>query len=1347
MKTSFQFISNVLLCLVAAVFSVIPAAGQSAPQGNAAFSQSPFVPARITQAIDNAQLVTLKGSVHPLAQARFDQGVVSDAAPMKSMMLLLKRSPEQEAALRQLLEEQQSKDSPNFHKWLTPQQFGAEFGPADADIQTVAGWLSSQGFQNVKVGAGRTVIEFSGDAGQVRNTFHTEIHRYLVNGETHQANSNDPQLPAALTPVVAGIVSLNNFPKKSMRRAVGAFTRTADGRVISQFTGSTNQFFAMGPADFAKIYSLPATLDGTGSKIAIVGFSDINIQDVRDFRTLFGLPANDPVIIHNGPAPGIIGEEGEADLDVEWAGAVAPGAQVDLVVSEDTLTAGGLELSALYVVDNNTDDVMSLSFGGCEKGLGSENAFFNSLWEQAAAQGITVTVSAGDPGSAGCDDFSTASVATQGLAVNGIASTPFNIAVGGTDFDDVGTQSTFWSSTNAVGTRESALGYIPETTWNDSCAATATPTSLATCVAPTSSLLNIVAGSGGPSTCGIINSTTGACVSGYTKPSWQQGTTPADSVRDTPDVALFASDGPLSNSFYVVCQADALQAGSKPSCNASGGSFSFLGAGGTSASAPSFAGILAIIEQGERNAGRSGRQGNANFVLYKIAQTAAGKTCDSSARIDPTQPAPAGCVFNDVHKGNNSVPCAGGSLNCSSTTTGTNGVLVTTSGTTKTPAFTTTTTTTPTGYDLATGLGSVNVTNLQLAWGAAVGTFKSTTTATKVNSGISPVTVAHGTSVTLAATVTSGSGTPTGDVSFPLPTTVNGGVGSAPLNGSGTASLATTLLPGGTYTVKAHYAGDGNFAASDDPTGVPVTVTPENSKLQVGIVTFDPISNNVTSTNATTIAYGSPYILRIDILNHTGTATNCQPLTTGVTTGCALDATGAVTITDSINGAAPVPLDTGTFVINSLGHSEDQPIQLTGGIHALSATYSGDISYNPVTVPVTDTITVSKAATLVSALAANPASGVTTATPVALTATITSNSNSATGTTGTVTFFNGGVQLGAPVAVTPVAATITTGAGGTATLTTTFTSAGTKTITAQYNGDIDYSPSAVSSPTTVTVTQAQIGNFTVSESAVTLSSSTGAAANSTVTVTPSGGFTGTVMVTPSISTPGVTCTPSPLSITVSGTTAVTGQLSCSVLATSSTLTASNAPQNQVLEAKATPSSTGGRGWWVLSAGTSFAALFLVFLPGGRKRYRAALGLGLVCVLSVTMGCGGGYGGGGGTTATITKLTVSSDRVASGTAFTFSVAVTGGTPAGQVALFDNGTMIGTAAAVSGGTATPTAAPLAVGTHMISAHYLGDIYTMPSASGTINMTVTGTTTLAITTSPVASPTAPALSVTIN
>src|SRR5215831_5496984 len=287
--------------------------------------QTPAVPARITQAIDEAQLVRLKGNLHPLARREFDQGPVADSAPMSRMLLVLERSPEQEAALQTLLGEQQVKDSPNYHNWLTPQQFGAQFGPADADIQTVTSWLTRQGFQGIKVAAGRTVIEFSGTAGQVRNAFHTEIHHYLVNGQTRQANSTDPQIPAALTPVVAGIVTLHNFPRKSMKRDAGAFVQTKAGIAKPLFTttsgcgsGAAQPCYVVGPADFSKIYNIPtATLSVTGVTIALVEDSNINVQDVIDFRNLFGLPANftQANIILNGPDPGPTSDEGEADLD------------------------------------------------------------------------------------------------------------------------------------------------------------------------------------------------------------------------------------------------------------------------------------------------------------------------------------------------------------------------------------------------------------------------------------------------------------------------------------------------------------------------------------------------------------------------------------------------------------------------------------------------------------------------------------------------------------------------------------------------------------------------------------------------------------------------------------------------------------------------------------------------------------------------------------------------------------------------------------------------------------------------------------------------------------------------
>jgi len=1305
-----RILSAVLSVLVVGAFggSTLAQTADNVSAGQAAKA----VPARITQPIDETKLVQLKGNVHPLARAEFDQGLVSDETPMKRMMLVLQRSPAQEAALQQLMIEQMSKDSPNFHKWLTPQEFGQQFGPADADVQTITSWLGSHGFSEIKASAGRTVIEFSGNVGQVRNAFHTEIHKFSVSGEARQANVEDPQIPAALTPVVTGIVSLHNFPRKSMRRTAGTFTRTAEGKIVPQLTGSNGSFFALGPADFAKIYNIPSTLDGTGSTIAIIGTSDIALSDVQAYRTLFG-PANDPVFVKNGPDPGVNGEEGEADLDVELSGGVAPKATVKLVITEDTLTSSGVDAGALYVIDNNNvADIMSLSFGACESALGAAgNAFFNAIWEEAAAQGITVMVSAGDNGSAGCDDFNTATVATQGLAVSGLASTPFNIAVGGTDFDDVGTQSSFWSSTNAPGTRESALGYIHEVPWNDSCAATATSANLNTVCATST---NIVAGSGGRSG---LNA---GAFTGHPRPFWQNGITPAaDTVRDIPDVSLFASDGPQSKSFYVVCEADAV---SNPatSCAPSGG-FSFIGVGGTSASAPAFAGIMALVEQSERTRvpGSSGRQGNANLVLYNLAKTAANFCNSSTTGLAGGSTCPLYDITTgttSTSNGNNAVPCAGNSTNCSSKTTGTNGVLVDPANTT-TPAWQA-----GTGWDYATGLGSVNVANLATAWGTAVGAFKATTTSTKINGATTQVTITHGTSVSLSATVTTASGTPTGDVSFLALTTVNGGIGFATLS-SGTATLTSTSLPGGSYNVKAHYAGDGTFAPSDDATGVPVVVNKENSQLQAGIVTFDA-AGNIVSTNATNFAYGSPYVLRFDILNSSGTA--CQPVVNrGITTGCAFDATGSVTITD--NGG---PLDQGTFPVNSRGNGEDQPIQLTGGSHTVVATYSGDISYNAPAAPTTLNLTVSKATTTI-AVSANPATGVTTATPVTLTATISSQSNSVTGTTGTVTFLNNGTQIGSPVTVTPVAAGAA-GAGGTAALTTTFTTTGTQSITATYIGDGNYAPSGPSTALSISVSSP--GSFTVTVPATTQTITAGSSLMVPVTVTPAGGFTGTVTVTCSGLPPGVTvspncaASPSAFTITVSGSTPVTSQLDVTVMGPSTTLTAQALPERKDL-----PRSAGRMGW--LTAGSGLAALVLLLLPS-RKRLRAALGLALVCILSLTLGCGGG---GGSSTppapvATTTKITLTSPanaKAANGN-FAFSVAVTGGNTAatGTVQFKDGNNNLGSPVSLSNGSATFNENGLIpVGTHSISAAYSGDSGHMASSSGALNVTVTGNTTLTI------------------
>ena len=458
-----------------------------------AWSQAISPQSRITRRVDEGVLTTLGGNTHPLAQPQFDRGAAPPTLPMARMLLVLKRSPSQEAALQKLFDDQQDKASPNYHKWLAPDEFGQQFGPSDQDVQTVATWLSTHGFQVARIAKGRTVIEFSGTAAQVQQAFHTEIHKYAVNGEEHWANASDPQIPEALAPVVAGVNSLHNFPKQPNYHSSGVFSRSqATGEVrplVPDFTYpnsnscSTNgNCYGLGPYDFATIYNVLAlwnsspAIDGTDQSIAIIGESNINIQDVRDFRNMFGLPPNDPAVIVDGPDPGIVaGLESEADLDVEWAGAVARGAYIKFVPSASTNGTAGIDLSTLYVIENNLAPIVSESFGACELFLGTAgNSFENAIREQAAAQGITFINSSGDEGAARCDSGEAPSPATRGLAVSGLASSPFEVAVGGTDFVNFGPNfnygipSPYWAASNDTH-QASALSYIPESTWNSSC--------------------------------------------------------------------------------------------------------------------------------------------------------------------------------------------------------------------------------------------------------------------------------------------------------------------------------------------------------------------------------------------------------------------------------------------------------------------------------------------------------------------------------------------------------------------------------------------------------------------------------------------------------------------------------------------------------------------------------------------------------------------------------------------------------------------------------------------------------------------------------------------------------------
>jgi hypothetical protein len=915
---------------------------------------------RITQPVDDTKLTVLKGNTHPLARAEFDRGAAPAGMQLHRMLLSLKRSPGQETALQQLLVNLQDRSSTSYHKWLTPVQFGQQFGAADPDIQTIASWLGSHGFEVTNVTKGRTVVEFSGTVAQVKEAFHTDIHKFVVNGEEHWANASDPQIPTALAPVVAGVSTLHNFVKKPHFKLGPQLTGTRTGgpRPAINLQGQNNQVFhALGPGDFATIYNTPTFLNihalaplfnGDGVTIAIVARSNINASDVQEFRNIFGIVTTNLNIILDGPDPGNLGggEEVEAVLDATWSSSVAPNATIDFVTSQTTETTDGVDLSEVFIIDNNLAPVMSESFGECEQGVGSaQETNEANLAEQAAAQGITFMASTGDAGAEGCDDPNSETTATGPIAVQIPAALPFTVAVGGTMF--TANDSAFWNANNS-NTFESANSFIPEDVWNESCA---TATGCPADVVSAGAVPNILAGSGGAS---IF----------FTKPAFQSGVSGLSNFREVPDVSLNAA---VFHDPAVLCVDDQGTSCSNPA------SFTIFTVGGTSVASPSFAGIMALVNQATGQ-----RQGEAGFVLYKLAAAEVASpglsACNASTGSGPTS---TSCVFNDTTSGNNAVPGESGF--------GTSGADFQAG----------------TGYDEASGLGSVNATNLINAWGTA----RSVTS----NASLAIPTafpVAHGTPVSANITVTGNGGTPSGDVSLIANTgaSASGQTGSVTLAKmtlvGGTVSTTTTDLPGGSYTVTAHYEGDGTFLPSDS-TPVNVNIGKENSNVQVEVNFSNPITGAL-SNNVSSVQFGSNYLIRMNVTGASGACAGNSPGASGCPTG-------TITLTD--NGHS---LDAGTFALNSTGYAEDQLETLSVGSHTLAATYSGDSSFNGNSA--TDSIfTTVTQGTTTSVATATPSS-IVSGGSVTLSAVISTQSFS-TPPTGTVTFFNGSTQLGSPVTV------------------------------------------------------------------------------------------------------------------------------------------------------------------------------------------------------------------------------------------------------------------------------------------------------------------------------------------
>jgi hypothetical protein len=970
-------------------------------------------------AVDESSRVILRGNRHPLATPANDRGEANPNLPMERMLLVLKRDPGAQAALDQLLAQQQDPSSPNFHAWLTPAQFGARFGPAQSDLQKVAAWLESHGFRVSRIAQSGMLIEFDGTAGQVKQAFHTPIHSYFANGKAHFANALDPQIPSALAPVVAGISTLHNFVKRPALQVLGTATRIRDTSLWQPdftFNGASGPEHFLAPGDFAKIYNTAplysAGIDGTGQSIAIVARTNINLSDMQIFRLAFGLPPNKLKVILDGPDPGNLfgGEEAEADLDAEWSGATAPNATINLVVSASTNTTDGVDLSAQYIVDNNLSPVMSASFMQCEASLGpAENTFFNNLWEQAAAQGITVVVASGDNGPAGCDSPGSGETASQGPAVNGLASTPFNIAVGGTQFNENGADSTYWSPNNGPD-QSSVLGYIPENVWNESCSDENACGSI-----------SLFASGGGPSSL-------------YSKPPWQAGPgVPNDPHRDLPDVALAAAGG---HDGYLICQDGICLT------NSTGALINAEVIGGTSAATPTFAAIMALVVQKTGS-----RQGQANFVIYPLAAGQNAAACNSTGGPGSPQ---SQCIFNDITQGNNSVPGQTGATAAS-------------------------------GYDLATGWGSVNAANLVSNWTNMM--FRSSTT----NLQISPASVMHGQPVTASATVApqSGAGTPTGEVAL-LPGTA-AALNLGPL-ANGSVSSPAVILPGGSYSVTAAYGGDGTFSGSTS-NAVAVTVSAEPSTTALSVIGGTQTGNPPTVSTT----YSAPLEFQAAVVGASGQG----------------NASGMVTISDMFNGnsstLAAVPL-------NIRGVALVPSTALAIGTHMISASYAGDASFQSSNAgPVA--ITVGKGPTetfLFLPSGALPASSVTLEAfviPV----------NGTADPSGTVQFLDGNTALGNPVPVKNLLAVFTTNQ----------LSNGSHSITAAYSGDSNFLTSTSPAGTIF------VGNpdfqIAANPGFLTVSSSSPAASKLLLSPGPGLGFTGNVSFSCAGLPASVTCSfaPSP----------------------------------------------------------------------------------------------------------------------------------------------------------------------------------------------------------------------------
>lgn len=858
--------------LLVAAFVTISAGSAFAQQQNAS-ALTP--PSRLVAPIDEKVLATLKGNVRQDVSRAEDLGPVEDAMPLH-MFLLLQRSPAQQADLENLIALQQQPGAPEYHQWLTPAEFGARFGASPQDIATLSAWLESHGFQIRSVLNNASMISFAGTAGQVRDAFHTQLHYFNLRDGKYPALIHDPQIPAALAPVVVGIEGLNKIPAvmnhtKPRQSSWDQGTHSwhiinpTGEDVASPAYDAGAPFYLVSPQDLYTIYKINPVFTGgnlaASATVAVIEQSDIEYGtvnstthvatggDVVTFRNLFGVPGTLNMHVYHGFGsvacndPGIdpdkISEDVEASLDAEWANATAPSANL-IFMSCDQSPDNGIFSSLAALVDNNLSDVMSLSYGSSELNFtSSDYTFTDGFWSQAATQGQSILVSSGDSGS-DVKDQNTAGTATSGINVSAFGS-PLVTVTGGTDFQDYydsleggAAESTYWSSTNSAHYGD-ALSYVPETTWNSSCA---------------SSILTKFEGFTGAGFCATGNYTSGQVVGGsggisthYAVPSWQTGTSGySNSMHSQPDIAGFASSGFWGHAL-LFCDSnpsDTAQSGCTSTSN-------FGEAGGTSFVAPYMAGVFGLL----RTATGS-RQGVLNPALYALARAqyaaAATKTAcyangqTSNTGVTTGLPA-AGCIFNIITTSNNDVPCAAGSTSCFVNSGQPYGMLSLTGSSSLTVAYPSTT-----GFDQATGLGSVNVSNLIANWNTA---FTSSTTLSA-----NPTSISSTQSTQLTGTVTGGTPTGyvdtppavTGTVTFKAGTTV---VGSCALSsGSCSTMVSASSLQSGANSMSAIFGGSGTYPSSTSSI-VTVTVTATVSLPTVSTGAASSIASGTATLNGT----------------------------------------------------------------------------------------------------------------------------------------------------------------------------------------------------------------------------------------------------------------------------------------------------------------------------------------------------------------------------------------------------------------------------------------------------------------------------------------------------------------